>query len=205
MPWCLELTLTCVTHKRVRSKCLGLILYQCKCDGGEASSRSWEESKSPSLGPISFCFILTYYCCKLHSLWLYVVMYNKLLFSSAWPRMSQYLFALWPTPLCLALFMYLSQDTDWWFAEVSRLEPNSLGCVSVIHKIGMLSVYLNIFIYIGAFLDYFENLGACTLILTRVFLLVLQIMVVCYRLEMYISYLMEGLWWTQSEESGLGF
>ena len=67
---------------------------------------------------------------------------------------------------------------------------------------------LNVFIDSWIFCEYCWE-RACLwlelLVLTGVFLLVLQIMVVCYKLEMYISCLMDGLWLIPLEESGLGF
>lgn len=75
---------------------------------------------------------------------------NEMSSPSAWPRMSQYSFALWPTPLCLALSMCLSPDTGSWSEEVSRLEPSSSGCVSVIHKTGRLLVNLDGCVYTRA-------------------------------------------------------
>ena len=71
---------------------------------------------------------------------------------------------------------------------------------------------LNVFIDSWVFCEYCWE-RACLwlelllelLVLTGVFLLVLQTMVVCYKLEMYISCLMEGLWLIPLEESGLGF
>ena len=66
---------------------------------------------------------------------------------------------------------------------------------------------LNVFIDSWIFCEYCWACACLWLelwVLIGVFLLVLQIMVVCYKLEMYISCLMEGLW-LPLEESGLGF
>lgn len=110
---------------------------QCELEEGELPpvlARNAEHMHSRSC----CCFCISFFTVvSLIYFLLFDLAYNnETSFLSAWPRMSQYLFALWPIPLCLALSMYLSPDTGSWFEEVYRLEPSSSGCVSVIHKTG---------------------------------------------------------------------
>lgn len=196
-------------NKRDIIRCSVSGLQQCELEEGEllpVLARNWEHILKIDfvVVVVSVFFFFFFCCCKPDVVLPSDLVYNNEISSpSAWPRMSQYLFALWPIPLCLALSMYLSPDTGSWFEEVYRLEPSSLECVSAIHRTGRFLVNFDIFVYTG--ISFVFEWGFTHLCLNTVFLLVLQIMVVCYKFEMCISYLMEGLWLTRLEESGLEF
>lgn len=67
-------------------------------------------------------------------------------------------------------------------------------------QVGRLFATFDIFVSTGSF---FVSGWGCTHVCSNTgFLLVLQITVVCYKFEMCISYLTEGLWLTRLEESG---